>query len=49
MATTAVYMMIPYLKSLVYIESQPDGVAAEEDNHDGEQEDGHGVVSAVTL
>ena len=48
MATTILSMMIPYLKNLVYIESQPDGVTAEEDDHNGEQKDGHCVVSAMT-
>ena len=38
-----------HLNCFVYIEHKPGCVAEEEDNHDGEEQGGHGGVPAVAL
>ena len=38
-----------YLNCFIDIEHKPGGVAEEEDNHDGEEQGGHGGVPAVAL
>ena len=36
-----------HLKSLVYVAHHPQSVAEDEDHHDGDEEDEHGLVSPV--